>query len=111
MTDDPIVVISFKDLEPDEEVRERIALRCRALRDEFPETARFEMTLAADGSGHAAHVRVSGRDTHLDAHGNAIEIEHAAERALAKAHAQLRTLHDKRIFTRRREARKSSPKG
>jgi hypothetical protein len=50
------------------------------------------------------------RRTHLDAHGNAIELELAAERALDKAHAQLRTVHDKRIFTRRREARKASPK-
>jgi ribosome-associated translation inhibitor RaiA len=110
MADDPIVVISFRDLEADEEVRERIDARCRALREEFPETARFEMTLAPDGSGHTAHVRVSGRNTHLDAHGNAIEMELAAEKALAKAHAQLRTVHDKRIFTRRREARKTSPK-
>jgi len=110
MADDPIVVISFKDLESDEEVRERIDARCRALREEFPETARFEMTLAPDGSGHTAHVRVSGRDTHLDAHGTAIELELAAEKALAKAHGQLRTVHDKRIFTRRREARKASPK-
>jgi len=110
MADDPIVVISFRDLESDEEVRERIGARCRALREEFPETARFEMTLAPDGSGHTAHVRVSGRNTHLDAHGNAIELELAAERALDKAQGQLRTVHDKRIFTRRREARKASPK-
>jgi ribosome-associated translation inhibitor RaiA len=110
MADDPIVVISFKDLESDEEVRERIDARCRALREEFPETSRFEMTLAPDGAGHSAHVRVSGRHTHLDAHGSAIELELAAEKALAKAHGQLRTVHDKRIFTRRREARKASPK-
>ena len=110
MADDPIVVISFKDLDADEEVRERIDSRCRALRGEFPETLRFEMTLAPDGSGHTAHLRVSGRSTHLDTHGNAIELEHAAEKALHRAHGRLRTVHDKRIFTRRREARKASPK-
>jgi ribosome-associated translation inhibitor RaiA len=111
MADDPIVVISFKDIEADDDVRERIDERCRALRAEFPETARFEMTLAPDGAGHTAHLRVSGRNTHLDAHGAAIELELAAEKALEKAHGQLRTVHDKRIFTRRREARKASPKG
>jgi ribosome-associated translation inhibitor RaiA len=110
MADDPIVVISFKDLDADEELRERVDARCRALREEFPETGRFELTLAPDGSGHSAHLRVSGRSTHLDAHGNAIEMERAAEQALDKAHVQLRTLHDKRIFARRREARKASPK-
>jgi ribosome-associated translation inhibitor RaiA len=110
MTADRIVVISFKDLAADEEVRERVDTRCRALGEEFPETTRFEMTLAPDGSGHTAHVRVSGRSTHLDAHGSAIEMELAAERALEKAHAQLRTVHDKRIFARRRAARKASPK-
>jgi ribosome-associated translation inhibitor RaiA len=110
MADDPIVVISFKDLDADDDVRERVDARCRALREEFPETTRFEMTLAPDGSGHTAHVHVSGRRIHLDAHGNAIELELAAERALDKAHAQLRTVHDKRIFARRREARKASPK-
>lgn len=110
MADDPTVVISFKDVEPDDDVRDRVDARCRALRAEFPETARFEMTLTAEGTGHTAHVRVSGRNTHLDAHGSAIDLELAAERALDKAHVQLRTVHDKRIFTRRREARKASPK-
>jgi ribosome-associated translation inhibitor RaiA len=107
---DPTVVISFREIEADDEVRDRIDERCRAFAEEFPETTRFEMTLAPDGAGHTAHLRVSGRDTHLDSHGNAIELERAAEQALDKAHAQLRTVHDKRIFTRRREARKASPK-
>lgn len=110
MADDPIVVISFKDIEADDDARERIDARCRALHAAFPETARFEMTLAPDGAGHTAHLRIDGRDTHLDAHGAAIELELAAEQALDKAQSQLRTSHDKRIFTRRREARKASPK-
>jgi len=109
--DGPIVVISFRDLESDEDVRTRIDGRCRALRAEFPEANRFEMTLAPDGAGHIAHVRVSGRNTHLDAVANAIELELAAERALDRAHGRLRTVHDKRIFARRRAARKASAKG
>src|SRR5690606_15072547 len=54
--DGPIVVISFKDLDGDDAVRERIDTRCRALSAEFPEANRFEMTLAPDGAGHTAHV-------------------------------------------------------
>lgn len=110
MAADPTVLISFREIEADDDVRERVDTRCRAFAEEFPETTRYEMTLAPDGAGHTAHVRVSGRDTHLDAHGAAIELEHAAEKALDKVHHQLRTVHDKRIFTRRREARKTSPK-
>jgi len=106
--DGPIVVISFKDLDGDDAVRERIDTRCRALSAEFPEANRFEMTLAPDGAGHTAHVRVSGRSTHLDAVGSAIDLELAAERALDRAHGRLRTVHDKRIFARRRAARTAS---
>jgi ribosome-associated translation inhibitor RaiA len=111
MAADPTVVISFRDIDADDDVRDRIDTRCRAFAEEFPETTRYEMTLAPDGAGHTAHVRVSGRDTHLDAHGTGIELDRAAEQALDKVHVQLRTVHDKRIFARRREARKSSPKG
>jgi ribosome-associated translation inhibitor RaiA len=110
MAGDPIVVISFKDLEADEDVRERVQARCRALHEEFPELNRCEVTFAGDGAGHTANVRVSGAHVLLDAHGSAMELEYAADGAFEKIHHQLRTVHDKRIFTRRREARKASPK-
>jgi ribosome-associated translation inhibitor RaiA len=110
MAETPVVTISFKDLETDEEVRERIETRCRALAEEFPETTRFEITASPDGAGHVTHARVSGRSTHLDAHASAIELSLSAEQALDKIHHQLRSVHDKRIFVRRREARKENPK-
>jgi ribosome-associated translation inhibitor RaiA len=110
MVDTPVVTISFKDLDGDEAVRERIEARCRALAEEFPETTRFEITITPDGSGHVTHARVNGRSTHLDAHASAIELSLSAEQALDKIHHQLRSGHDKRIFARRREARKENPK-
>jgi ribosome-associated translation inhibitor RaiA len=110
MSEDAVVMISFKDLETDEELREKIEVRCRSLAAEFPETTRFEITIAPDGAGHVTHARVNGRQTHIDAHAVAIEMALSAEGALDKVHHQLRSVHDKRIFARRREARRDSPK-
>ena len=110
MTEEPLVAISFKDLEPEERLRQSIERRCRALAADFPETTRLEITVAVDGAGHVAHARVSGRDTHLDARATAIELELAVDRALDRVQHQLRSVHDKRIFARRREARRSGPK-
>ena len=63
MADDgTVVAISFKDIEPDEEVRERAEKRCRALAEEFPEPTHIEVTLAPDGAGFSAHAHVTGRD-------------------------------------------------
>ena len=110
MPEQPLVAISFKDLATEEALRASIERRCRALADEFPETTRLEITVAADGAGHVAHARVSGRDTQIDARATAIELEPAVDRALDRVRHQLRSVHDKRIFTRRREARRTGPK-
>ena len=50
MSDGTVVAISFKDIEPDEAVRERAEKRCRALAEEFPEPTHIEVTLA--GGAH-----------------------------------------------------------
>ncbi len=110
MGENQTVVISFKDLEVDEEAREAIDKRCGILGDEFPETTRFEITISPDGSGHTAHARVHARQTEVDTHASASELRLAADQALDKVERQLRRAHDKRIFSRRREAQKASPK-
>jgi ribosome-associated translation inhibitor RaiA len=110
MAEKPTVVISFKDLETDEELRETIETRAHALAAEFPETTRVEVTLAAEGAGHVSHVGVHGRSTQIDVHASAIEKELAVDRALEKLARALRREHDKRIFARRREAQKANPK-
>jgi hypothetical protein len=40
MSENPSVVISFKDLEVDERLRESLEQRCQALTSEFPEVTR-----------------------------------------------------------------------
>ena len=104
------VVISFKDLETDETLRETVEKRCRTLASEFPKSTRYEITISPEGSGHVTHARVSGGSIHLDTHGSAIEMGLAADKALEKVEHQLRRIHDKRLFARRRAAKKANPK-
>jgi len=107
---DVTIVISFKDMAPDEALRGSIEKRCNALAEEFPETLRYELTVSPDGAGHVTHARVSGGSIHIDTHGSAIEMGLAADKALEKVEHQLRRIHDKRVFARRREAKKANPK-
>ena len=108
--EEPTVVISFKDLETDEELRDSVEKRCRTLAAEFPRTTRYEITLSPDGSGHVAHARVSGGPIHIDTRATAIEMSLSADRALEKVEHQLRRIHDKQLFARRRAAKKANPK-
>jgi ribosome-associated translation inhibitor RaiA len=110
MPEGPTLVISFKDLDADEEIRESLEKRCHALAEEFPETLRYEITVSPDGAGHVTHARVSGGSVHIDTRASAIEMGLAADRALEKVEHQLRRIHDKRVFARRRAAKKANPK-
>ena len=106
MSESPVIVVSFKDMDGNEEIREKLEGGCRTLGTEFPETTRFEVTLAPDGVGHAAHGRVTGRNTEIAAHAAAIEPAHAADKLLDTLQKQLRKVHDKHVFARRRESQR-----
>ncbi len=106
----PTVVISFKDISVNDSVREALEAGCQRLAGEFPETTRFELTLAPDGGGHTAHAHVTGRSTEVAAHAEAVEIGEAADRLLDKLERQLRRVHDKRLFSPRRNAQRENPK-
>lgn len=110
MSQKPVVVISFRDMEAQERVRERLEQGCARLAEEFPETTRFEFTLAVDGVGHTAHGHVNGRELEAATHATAREPLQAADRVLDKLERQLRKVHDKRIFQQRREAQRSPSK-
>ena len=107
---DAVIAVNFKDMPVQDEVRDAVELRCRALAEEFPELTHVEVTLAPDGSGHSASGRVTGRQTELATHAAAPEPGHAADRLLDTLRQQLRRSHDKRIFARRREAQRENPK-
>lgn len=103
------VSISFKDMAPDEEVRERTEVRCRVLADEYPEPTHLEVTFAPDGEGFTAHAHATGtKEIVASAHAAALGL--AADRLLDKLAKTLRRAHDKRLFARRRAAMQRNPK-
>lgn len=110
MTQRPTLVTNFKDLSSDERVREAVEARCQQLAAEFPEIVRIEVTLAADGTGFTAHGHATGSHIDVATHAAANKLLPAAEQLCVKLERQLRRVHDKRIFTRRREAKLESPK-
>ncbi len=107
MAQTPTVVISFKDVDHDEQTRESIEKRCGRLAEEFQETAKFEVTLSPDGSSFSAHGRVTGKDTEAATHANGDDAAQASDRLLDKLERLLRRAHDKRIFAHRREAQRT----
>jgi ribosomal subunit interface protein len=110
MAPSPTVVTHFKDLAVDDEVRDAIEKHCARLAQEFQEVMRFEFTLVENGSGFAANGHVTGKNRDLSAQADGPALRSAAERALDKIERQLRKIHDKRIFSQRREAQKAPPK-
>jgi ribosomal subunit interface protein len=110
LTQRPTLVTNFKDLSKDEAVREAIEKRCRHLAEAFGEIVRIEITLAADGVGFTAHGHVTGSHVDVATHATATQLLPAAEKLLVKVERQLRRVHDKRIFAKRREAQRRSPK-
>lgn len=105
-----VIAVSFKDMDTDEDLRDQVEERCRTLADEFPEVTQVEVTITPDGAGHSATGHVSGKATRLATHAAAVEPGHAADQLLDTLRQQLRRAHDKRIFTRRREAQQRNPK-
>ena len=108
MADHANIVVHFKDLEVDEELRDHIEGRCTHLAAEFPEVTRFEVTLEPGPNSVECHGLVSGKRTRVAAHANGAELpRQACDAFLDKIERELRTEHDKRIFTQRRKAQKN----
>jgi len=110
MAESHSVVVHAKDVEIDDHVREAIERRCGQLAEEFPEVARFELTVTEDGAGYAVNGHATGKNTDAVTHGAASEPGPAADQVLDRIERQLRKLHDKRIFAQRREAQRDPPK-
>ncbi len=110
MTERPSVVTTFKDIPHDDAVRDAIEKRCGQLGQEFHELSRIEITLMEDGGGISVHAHVTGKFRDVGAQAEASEALPAVEQVLGKIERQLRTAHDKQIFTQRREAQRHPPK-
>jgi len=107
MAADATVIVHFRDVERSDELHEAIEKRCLQLAEEFRETKQFEISLAPDSNDVSAHAKVTGKNTSVAAHANAPEARQAADAALDRLERELRSRHDKRIFTPRREARRA----
>ena len=106
MSRNPSVVLHFRDVEVDEMVRESVYRRCDHLADEFHEVNRFELTIAENGAGFSVHGHATGKHTDVATHAEAEAARAASDQVLDKIERQLRRVHEKRIFARRREARR-----
>jgi ribosomal subunit interface protein len=94
--------LNFHQIPPSDTLRTECEDRVRALQEEFPETTRFEVTVAHNGTEHEAHVHLTGKDVEFAAHARGQDVRASLEEALEKARRQLRKHHDKQIFARRR---------
>jgi ribosome-associated translation inhibitor RaiA len=104
------VVVHFKEVPNSKKVRESIELRCDQISEEFVEVTRFEISLEQDGASIAAHGHVTGKKTDVATQATGKNLRAAADQVLDKVERQLRRIHDKRIFSQRREAQRRPPK-
>ena len=101
------VLIHFRGVATDPDVKEHIEARCHHLANEFPETNHYELTLEQENGHVVAHGHVTGKNTDAAAHTPPIEgLKAAGDAALEKLHTELRKHHDKRIFGQRRREQK-----
>ena len=110
MTKNPSVVIHFKEVEQDEPLRESIQKKGQHLADEFREVSKIEISLAPNGAGFIANGHVTGKGTDVATHVEASKLAPAVDSVFDKIERQLRKIHDKRIFTQRREAQRAPAK-
>jgi ribosome-associated translation inhibitor RaiA len=106
MTEDATLVIRFKDIEHDDDVHSHLESRLRQIAYDFPEASHCELSLTADALDITAHAQARGKRLDLASHAVTQDVRAAGERALDKLQRELRREHDKRIFGRRREARR-----
>ena len=110
MSEAPRVVVHHRDVPIGERLLSSIEERCNSLADEFREASRFELFFEPSGAGVRGQAHAVGRHTDLSTHAEASLPAIAADRVLDKIERQLRRVHDKRVFGRRREQQRKAPK-
>ena len=103
-------VVHFKEIPNSEKVRQSIEDRCAQLASEFEEFTRFEITFAPLGAEVEAHAHASGKNTNIATQATGKNLRAAGDQVLEKVERQLRKIHDKRIFSQRREAQRKPAK-
>jgi len=110
MSDMPKVVVHHRDVHIGANLLESIERRCATLADEFSEASRFELSFENHGMTVRGLAHATGRRTDLATHAEASDPGIVVDRVLDKIERQLRRSHDKRVFGRRRDARRAQLK-
>ncbi len=110
MTERPTVVIHFKEVEHNEPLRDSIEQQCQLLASNFHEITRIEVSLEQSAAGFTAHGHVTGKGIDIGTQSEASQLAPAADIVFGKIERQLRKIHDKRIFSQRRDAQRDPPK-
>ena len=110
MTESPTVVIHFKEVEHDEALKESIERQCQHLANNFHEITRIEVSLEESAAGFTTHGHVTGKGIDIATQAGASQLAPAVDLVFDKIERQLRKIHDKRIFSQRREAQRDPPK-
>ena len=71
---------------------------------------RSRLLVSENGAGFTVHAHATGKNTDVATHADAGAARVASDQVLDKIERQLRRVHDKRIFARRREAQRDPPK-
>ena len=110
MTEKPNVVIHFKEVEHDEPLKDSIEKQCQLLADNFHEITRIEVSLEESAAGFTAHGHMTGKGIDVATQSEASQLAPAVDLVFDKIERQMRKIHDKRIFSQRREAQRDPPK-
>jgi ribosomal subunit interface protein len=110
MTESPTVVIHFKEVKHDETQKEAIETKCQLLAKNFHEITRIEISLEQSAAGFTAHGHVAGKGIDVATQFEADQLAPAVDLVFDKIERQLRKIHDKRIFSQRRDAQRDPPK-
>jgi ribosomal subunit interface protein len=102
------VVIHFGEVEHDNQLRDNIESKFERLTEEFPEIHKIVIGLSTTGISCEAHSHVTGKGIDIATVATATAAAPATDLAFDKAERQLRKIHDKRIFSQRRGARRDA---
>ena len=102
--------LHFQNTDHEEWVREEAERLTGERQEEFPATAKFEVTVSQNGEAYSTHLHVTGRHISINSTAESRELRETLGEAFEKAHRQLRKHHDKSIFGKRREGQKASRK-
>ena len=110
MSETPKVLVHHRDVHIGAHLLESIEQRCAMLAHEFSEASRFELTFENKGMSVRGLAHATGRRTDVSTHAEASEPGIVVDRVFDKIERQLRRVHDKRIFGRRRSAQRAALK-